>query len=88
MDDFLKQLRRAPPAGLLDSLDDSVMAVLSVRRREASGTHRLMALAALISLGWGAIAGVTTREPDIAARPLSPFAPSTVLAPSALLDAR
>lgn len=88
MDDFLKQLRRAPPAGLLDRLDDNVMAVLSARRREASGAHRFMALAALISLGGGAFAGLTTREPADAARPLSPFAPGSALVPSALLDSR
>lgn len=88
MDDFLKQLRRAPPGGLLDGLDDSVMAGLSARRREASGAHRFMALAALVSLGGGAFAGVATSEPVVAARPLSPFAPITALAPSALLDTR
>ncbi len=88
MDDFLKQLRRSPPAGLLDGFDDTVLAVLSARRREAGASYRLMALAAVISLGWGAITGVVTREPVVAVRPLSPFAPSTALAPSVLLDAR
>ncbi len=88
MDDFLKQLRHPPPVGLLDGVDDNVLAMLSDRRRETGASYRLMALAAVVSLGWGAFAGVTTRAPIVAARALSPFAPSTALAPSTLLDAR
>jgi len=45
-------------------------------------------LTAFISLGAGALAGVSTGEPAAAARSLSPFAPATALAPSALLDTR
>jgi hypothetical protein len=87
MDDYLKQLRRAPPAGLLDGFDDGVMAVLSARRREASGAYLVMALAALISLGGGAFAGVSSSEP-VVARPLSPFAQNSALVPSTLLASR
>lgn len=88
MDDLLKQLRRAPPSGLLEGIDDRVMATLTMRHREASGAQRLMALAAMVSLGGGAFAGMTMGEPAQAARPLSPFAPVTALAPSVLLDPR
>lgn len=88
MDDFLKQLRRAPPSGLLEGLDDRVMAMLAVRQREATGAQRFMALAAMMSLGGGAFAGMAMGEPAVAARPLSPFAPVTALAPSTLLDSR
>ncbi|NBW77237.1 hypothetical protein [Novosphingobium sp. TH158] len=88
MEDLLKQLRRAPPSGLLEGFDDRVMATLAVRKREVSGAQRLMALAAMVSLGGGAFAGMAMGEPVQAARPLSPFAPMTALAPSALLDPR
>jgi hypothetical protein len=88
MDDLLKQLRRAPPSGLLEGIDDRVMATLTKRQREVSGAQRFMALAAMVSLGGGAFAGMTMGEPAQAARPLSPFAPVTTLAPSVLLDPR
>lgn len=88
MEDLLKQLRQAPPSGLLDGFDDKVMAMFAMRQREASGAQRFMALAAMVSLGGGAFAGMAMGEPAQAARPLSPFAPVTALAPSALLDPR
>lgn len=87
MEDFLKQLRSPSPPGLLEGVDDRVMTSLAVRHRETVGTQRFMALAAMVSLGGGAFVGMAMSEP-VAARPLSPFAPVTALAPSVLLDPR
>ena len=88
MDNYLRQLRQTPPDRLLAGLDERVMGALVVRRKEAGMAQRFMVLAALISLGGGALAGVSTGEHASAARPLSPFAPATALAPSTLLDPR
>lgn len=88
MDDYLRQLRRVPSAGLLEGLDDRVMNALAVRRRETSMAKHFMVLSAFISLVGGALAGVSLSETKIAERSLSPFAPAMALAPSALLDSR
>ncbi len=88
LDDLLMQLRRAPPAGLLDGMDDMVMTALAERRRDTTRGQRMTAFAAVISLGGGAFAGAAMGEPMTAARPLSPFAPINALAPSVLLDAQ
>lgn len=88
MNDVFEALRRAPHPALPEDLDDRVMTALSARQREATASQRFMALAAMVSLGGGAFAGVAMGEPAAAARPLSPFAPVTVLAPSTLLDPR
>lgn len=87
MDGILRQLRSVPLDGSLDGLDDRVMAALAVQRREARATQRATALAAVISLMVGGVAGISMTEPA-AARPLSPLAPVTALAPSSLLDMR
>lgn len=88
MDDVFEALRHAPHPALPDDLDDRVMTALSARQCEATASQRFMALAAMVSLGGGALVGVVMGEPASAARPLSPFAPATVLAPSTLLDPR
>ena len=88
LDDLLTQLRRAPPAGLLDGMDDRVMISLAEQRRDTTRGQRMTAFAAVVSLGGGAFAGAAMGEPITAARPLSPFAPINALAPSVLLDAQ
>ena len=88
LDDLLTQLRRSPPAGLLDGMDDRVMTALVERRRDANRGQRMTAFAAVVSLGGGAFAGAAMGEPMTAAQPLSPFAPINAFAPSALLDAQ
>ncbi|QGY80253.1 hypothetical protein [Sphingorhabdus lacus] len=88
MDNLLMQLKRNPPAGLLDGLDDRVLMTLGIRQREARESRKFMALAACVSLGGGAFAGIAMGEPAVAAQPLSPFAPTAMLSPSSLLDAR
>ena len=88
LDDLLTQLRRAPPAGFLDGMDDMVMTALAERRRDTARGHHMTALAAVVSLGGGAFAGAAMGEPMVSARPLSPFAPINALAPSVLLDAQ
>lgn len=88
MDNYLRQLRQTPPDRLLAGMDEKVMGALVLRRQEVSMAQRFMVLTAFISLGGGALAGVSTGEPAAASRSLSPFAPATALAPSALLDTR
>lgn len=87
-DDLFTQLRRAPPMGLLDGMDDKVMAALAQRKRDMTQGQRMTAFAAMMSLGGGAFAGAAMGEPITPARPLSPFAPINALAPSVLLDAQ
>lgn len=88
MDDYLRQLRRAPPSGLFDGLDDRVFSALALRRKETTMAQRFMVLSAFISLGGGAIAGIASAEPVGRGPSLSPFAPVSALASSALLDSR
>lgn len=88
MDDHLRRLRRVPPAGLLEGLDDRVLGALAVRRREASMAQRFMVLSAFISLGGGALVGVSMGHTEAVASPLTPLAPAMTLAPSVILDAR
>ena len=88
LDDLLTQLGRAPPTGLLDGMDDRVMAALAQRKRDMTQGKRMTAFAAVVSLGGGAFAGAALGEPITPIPPLSPFAPINALAPSALLDAQ
>lgn len=87
IDDLLAQLRHEPVPGRLGSIDDRVMAMLAERHRDRASMPRLLALAAVMSLGGGAFAGVAMSEP-VAAASLSPLAPTHALAPSVLLDTR
>jgi len=86
MDEELRILNRVdlPPA--LDALDDRILGALAARRQESAAMGRLMALAAVVSLGGGVIAGSAFPEPAVAASPISPFGPASALAPSTLLD--
>lgn len=88
VDNLLRQLRQAPPAGLLDGMDDMVIAMLAERRGETTRLQRMTAVAAVMSLGGGVFAGAAIGEPVAAAQPLSPLAPMSAIAPSALLDAQ
>ena len=88
LDDLFTQLRRAPPMGLLDGMDDRVMAALAERKRDMTQGQRMTAVAAMMSLGGGAFAGAAMGEPITPVRQLSPFAPINALAPSVLLDAQ
>lgn len=88
LDDLFTELRREPPAGLLDGMDDRVIAALADRKRDMAQGQRMTAFAAMMSLGGGAFAGAAMGEPITHARPVSPFAPINALAPSVLLDAQ
>ncbi|MGQ2936495.1 hypothetical protein [Sphingopyxis sp.] len=88
MDKELRILKRVDlPAAALGDLDNRVIGALAVCRREAAVTHRLMTLAAFVSLGGGVVAGSVLPGSAAAASPLSPFGPVSALAPSTLLDA-
>jgi hypothetical protein len=88
MDNYFKELRETPPLEMLDGLDDRVMDALAMRRREVGMTRNLMLLSAVLSLGGGALVGISTNHRDAQASPLSPLVSTTALAPSSLLDAR
>ena len=88
MDEELRILNRIDLPTALDALDDRIMDALAIRRREAVATRRLMALAAFVSLGGGMVVGSAVSQPAVAASPLTPFGPSSALAPSTLLDAQ
>src|SRR3546814_8072364 len=62
-----------PPAR--ETLDDRILAGLVVRKAEAAATRRLMAVAALFSLGGGIVAGSAFVPSAIAASPLTPLIP-------------
>lgn len=88
MDEEFRKLSAAALPAALDALDDRVLAALVVRRAEAAATRRLMAVAALFSLGSGMVAGSVFVPNAVAASPLTPLIPASPLAPSTLLDAR
>ncbi|MBN8845629.1 MAG: hypothetical protein J0H88_20515 [Sphingomonadales bacterium] len=88
MDDDLRKLNTAAMPSALDALDDRVLAALAVRKGEAAATRRLMAVAALVSLGGGMVAGSVFVPTAVAASPLTPLIPASPLAPSTILDAR
>lgn len=88
MDEELRILNRIALPAALDALDDRVLGLLAVRRRESAANGRLMALAAFVSLGGGVVAGSAFPEPAVAASPIGPFGPASALAPSTLLDVR
>lgn len=86
MDEELRILNKIELPAALETLDDRIIGALAARRRESAATGRLMALAAIVSLGGGVIAGSAFPEPAVAASPISPFGPASALAPSTLLD--
>lgn len=88
MDEALRKLNAATLPSGLDALDDRVLLALSVRKAETAATRRVMAVAALFSLGGGMVAGSVFVPSAVAASPLTPLIPASPLAPSAILDAR
>lgn len=86
MDDELRLLDHIALPAALDTLDDRILSALAVRIREGAAARRMMALAAFVSLGAGAVAGSAMSQPAVAASTLSPFGPPSALTPSVLLD--
>jgi hypothetical protein len=90
MDKELRILKRVDlPAAALDAISITGSSVLwrYVAGEAAVTVHRLMTLAAFVSLGGGVVAGSVLPGSAAAASPLSPFGPVSALAPSTLLDA-
>ena len=84
----LARLGQAPvPAGLA-AIDDAVLTGLTRRRQELALAPRLMGLAGTLALGLGIAGGSIATSDPASAQSLSPFAASTALAPSTLLDVR
>jgi hypothetical protein len=88
MDEEIRKLYATALPSTLDALDDRVLAALAVRKSEASASRRMMAVAALVSLGGGMVAGSVFVPSAVAASPLTPLIPDSPLAPATLLDAR
>lgn len=88
MDDELRILNAAEMPAALDTLDARVLNALATRRHEAVAMRRTIALAALVSLGGGVVAGSAFAPAAVAASPLTPLVPASPLAPSTLLDSR
>ncbi|WP_332820198.1 hypothetical protein [Sphingopyxis sp.] len=88
MDDELRILNAAEMPAALDALDGRVLHALAARRRESAAMRRTMAVAALVSLGGGVVAGSAFVPAAVAASPLTPLVPVSPLAPSTLLDSR
>ncbi|WP_428680672.1 hypothetical protein [Sphingopyxis sp.] len=88
MDEEFRKLNAAALPSALDALDDRVLFALSVRKAETAATRRMMAVAALCSLGGGMVAGGLFMPGAVSASPLTPLIPASPLAPSALLDVR
>lgn len=87
MDDLLLHMRHQPVPDALGTLDDAVLSAFAAQRREQAAVPQLIALTAMFALGTGIVTGSITSGPAVAA-PLSPFAGTSVLAPSTLLDPR
>jgi hypothetical protein len=81
MDDELRILNAAGTPAALDALDDRVLHMLAARRREATAMRRAIALAAIISLGGGVVAGSLFVPSAVAASPLTPLVPASPLDP-------
>jgi len=88
MDEEFRKLNAAALPSGFDALDDRVLVALSLRKAETAAMRRLMAVAALFSLGGGMVAGSIFVPSAVAASPLTPLVPAGPLAPSSILDAR
>ncbi|MBJ7498482.1 MAG: hypothetical protein JHC57_01870 [Sphingopyxis sp.] len=88
MDDELRILNTAAIPAALDDLDARVLDALASQRREAVAMRGTIALAALVALGGGIVAGSAFAPVAVAASPLTPLVPVSPLAPSTLLDSR
>lgn len=88
MDDELRILNAADMPADLDALDARVLNALAARRRDGIAMRRTIALAALVSLGGGIVAGSTFVPAAVAASPITPLVPASPLAPYMLLDPR
>jgi hypothetical protein len=88
LDSAFAQLSQMPSPKAIGSLDDAVLASLAERQQDNAAARPLMGIAAMMALGIGVVGGSVVSDPAGAAKPLSPFAPASTLAPSTLLDVR
>lgn len=88
MDDEFRKLNAVALPSALGALDDRVLGMLAARKAEAVATRRLIAIAALFSLGGGMVAGSVFVPSAAAASSLTPLNPPGPFALSTLLDAR
>lgn len=86
LDHALRRLGNLPAPLELVGIDNAVFAGLSRRRQELLISRRLMAGTAALALMIGVAGGGVVGSVEASAKPLSPFAPDSPLAPSTLLD--
>ncbi len=86
MDDELRILNAAEMPAALDDLDARILDALAARKREAATMRRTIAIAALVSLGGGVVAGSAYVPAAVAASPLTPLVPASPLASSIFVD--
>lgn len=85
LDQILSRLGATAVPLELAAIDDAVFAGLARSRREAMAASRMTGIAASLALVAGVAGGGISASAQAAARPLSPFAADTALAPSSLL---
>lgn len=83
----LAQIGQAPVPVALAAIDGAVLAGLARRKQELESGPRLMGIAAF-ALALGLAGGSISGGAPGFARSVSPLAPASALAPSALLDVR
>ena len=86
LDDMLSQLGNAPVHPGLAAIDGAVMAGLAAHQASlGAGTLRPASVAAITALVVGVASAGLSGSPAVAASSLTPFGPSSALAPSTLL---
>ena len=86
LDDLLSQIGDAPMHPALALMDEGVMAGLAARQASlGDGMLRPASVAAVAALVIGFASAGLTGSPAVAAPSLTPFGPSSALAPSTLL---
>lgn len=86
LDDMLSQLGDAPVHPALASMDEAVMAGLAADQASlGAGMLRPASVAAVAALVIGVASAGLSGAPAVAASSLTPFGPTSALAPSTLL---
>lgn len=86
LDDMLSQLGDAPVHPGLATIDDAVLAGLAAHQASlGAGTLRSASVAAIAALVIGVASAGLSGSPAVAASSLTPFGPTSALAPSTLL---
>lgn len=88
MDTELELLKFGALPPELTDLDDRILDAVIAHRRESAAMKRMMAFAAVVSLGCGVVAGGAMPHPAVAAAPLSPLVPHSPLTQVGMAEAQ